>query len=377
MQNIFERIFCLVVLCILCFPVTGCLLPEVKQVFALDENRMLQEFPEASLNSVFNGNGEFFSEFEEWFNDHFQFRDFLIRTKGEISYRVFNLTGSNGVYVGDDGYMYYKSVIEHEQITNELMSEEQVGEIVDKYERIKEYTNSKGKEFLFMIPPQKNTVFPERSPEFNVERRMPNQYENILNKLINSSASEDFIDVIPILRGAERNHPTYYKTDFHWNGYGATMAFASVVNILAEREGLGVLYNDDMYEIYYNEFQGGQLNNMPLLENWTERAVFIRKKTALTASIDENETEGKKLIHYINSDTSAPLGCILLIGDSYTEYMLNSNSGILDMFKEAYFVHLDIAEHAVSEYIDKVDYVVVERIETGISYMAQTIDRLL
>lgn len=347
-----------------------------KQIFSLNENRVLREF-QGGWETLLANDGRFGTGLSEYFNDRFQFRDLLIRTKGELEYRIFHITGQDGVYVGDDGYLYYKNVVEREQIANEQLSEGELNRIVLSFENLKKYVNSYGKECLFMIPPQKNEVFPERTPEFHVNRKDPNKYQVLIRMLSGSSASEDFIDVVRILRSAEEKYPTYYKTDFHWNAYGAASAFTEAVNRLAEKEGLGNdIFNDQIYEVYFAEFAGGQLANLPLLEKWKENAVFTRKKTACTIQADTQVQDSGRL-HYLNLDTNAPLGKVLFIGDSYTEYMLYSGCGILDLFKEAWFVHVSVSQQAIREYVNQADYVIVERIESAMPNISQEIDGMI
>ena len=43
---------------------------------------------------------------------------------------------------------------------------------------------------------------------------------------------------MPVLREAEKNYPTQYKTDFHWNSYGATVVYGEIVNLIAQKEGI-------------------------------------------------------------------------------------------------------------------------------------------
>lgn len=364
-----------VMVCFLIVPVIGLLfLPN--QIYSLNENRALKEFPKG-CEAAFANDGTYGTQLSEYFNDRFQFRDLLIRIKGELKYRLFHVTGENGVYVGSDGYLYYKEVVDQEQITNERLSEEEISRIVSSFENLKEYIESHKKQFLFMLPPQKNEVFPERTPEFHVIRKDPNKYQILLKALSESSVAQEFVDVMPILREAEKKYPTYYKTDFHWNTFGAASAFTEVVNTLAASEKMeGHIFSDQMYEVYFEEFAGGQLVNIPLLERWKEEAVFTRKKTECTMQANV-EDQDNRYIHYLNSDMNAPLGRVLFIGDSYTEYMLHSNCGILDLFKEAWFVHVGISEKVISQYVNQVDYVIVERIESAMPYISHEIDRMI
>lgn len=373
----------LIIFCILSAPV---LLLSVmpKQVYPINENRVMKEFP-VNWKAMFTENGEYWKELSACFNDRFQFRDFMIRAKGEIQYRLFNVTGEDGVYVGDDGYMYYKSVVDRDQIINEQLSDEDVNGIVQAYEDFKAYINAFGVECLFMIPPQKNTVFPERAPVFHVERKYPNQYEKLIQKFSASRVSDDFVDVVPLLRKAEEKYPTYYKTDFHWNEYGVTAAFTEAVNRLAKREQIeNQIFDENMYDIYYDPYPwgerggGGQLDNLPLLEKIQEDcALCVNKKTDITVYVDVEQSVEGQTMHYVNTNAQAPLGTVLFVGDSYTQFLLNSNSGILDLFKEVWFVHVNYADGVVNRYIQQVDYMIVERIESNMASLRELLNSSL
>jgi hypothetical protein len=69
--------------------------------------------------------------------------------------------------------------------------------------------------------------------------------------------------------------------------------------------------------------------------------------------------------HYVNWDENAPLGTLLLIGDSYTWYMIAANSGILNCFQEVYWVHVGNMANALTNYADLVDYVILEQVESA------------
>ena len=382
MKQRIKQIQILIMLCILTAPV---LLLAVKptQVYPINENRVRKEFP-AEWKQMFLKNGEYGKELSDYFDDQFQFRDFFIRTKGELEHRLFQVTGENGVYVGDDGYMYYKSVVEGQQIVNEQLLEDKVDEIVRTYESFFTDAKSLGIECMLMIPPQKNTIFPERAPKFHVERKNPNQYEKLMQKLLSSSVSDEVIDVVPPLRKAETEYPTYYKTDFHWNPYGATVAFTEVVNLLAKKEGIyGKIFDSSMYDIYYDPQPwgerggGGQLDNLPILEKIKEDcAVCVKQKTEPTMLADAGQLPDAQIKHYKNTNTEVPFGKIFFVGDSYTQFFLNANCGILDLFEEVWFVHVNRADGVLAQYAGQVDYMMVESIESSMASLQELLTRI-
>lgn len=59
-----------------------------------------------------------------------------------------------------------------------------------------------------------------------------------------------FVETLHALKDAEAMHPTYFKTDFHWNGYGGTAAFTPIVNEIINMENPGIqTYGYEDYEI--------------------------------------------------------------------------------------------------------------------------------
>lgn len=364
----FKKFFIVIVLVLMLLP--GILfIVEDNQLYAINENRVLTKWPEGGLLTCIKDSGQYASNITDYFNDRFGLRDIMIRTKNEIQYRVFGVTGEDGIYVGKDGYLFYKSVVEKEQIVNERMDDSCRNKIIVSLCKVESFLEDRNIDFLYMFPPQKNEVFPERLINAKVVRPEEDAYDKLIKEIMaNDMLVQDFIDVMPLLREAEKTFPTYYRTDFHWNEYGATVAYTPVVNTFAKRSGIKTpIFGVKNYVVKkQDDFQGGQLYNLPLLTQWSETAYYTKKIGECTSYITEEELLNGA-VHWINTNEDASLGTVLFIGDSYTHYMLYSESGILDNFKEAYWVHTDNSKYVLDNYSDKVDYVVFERIESGLS----------
>ena len=354
-----------------------------EQIRPVNENRVSAQWPEGEVTQLITEDGSYGTAIETYYNDKFGLRDLFIRTKNQIRYSVFNMTP--GLYIGEDGYLSYESLVSKVQITNEKMTQEQLEEMVVSFENVTNYLEEKGIGFYFLIAPQKNEVFPERTEHFPVHRPTPNNYEKLCSMFKESELlTGHFIDADSILVEAEEYFPTFYKTDFHWNGYGATKVYTEIVNACAAYDGLEtVVYSEDDYSVYYGgAFKGGQLNDLPLLVSWEpETEVVVSKNTpgTLLEITDGTEPNGA-MARYINTDKNAPLGKVLLIGDSYTWYLIASGSGLLDCFEEVYWVHVGQMENALTNYAELVDYVVLEQVASGpesdLSSLAKGIKKL-
>lgn len=367
MKKTGQILFIILALGMLCIPVTVALKMKGTQVRAVDENRVLASWPEGSITQVVTSDGSYCTGIQDYFNDRFGLRDLMIRTKTQIEYSVFGITP--GVYEGEDGYLSYQSLVAKAQISNERMSEEDLQQMVTSFEGVKQYLDEKGIGFYFMLAPQKNEVFPERCTSFPVQRPTPNNYDKLCSMIQESSVVGNcFIDAKQILRDAESEYPTFYKTDFHWNNYGATKVFTEAVNACAAYDGLEPVFGPEDYTVVEQDgFYGTQLNDMPMLQQWPSETDYLTVSNSdITMS---NVTDGTEpnyaQAHYVNTNPDAPLGRVLLIGDSYTWFMISANSGLLDSFQEVYWVHIGTMANSLTNYADLVDYVILEQVESG------------
>ena len=97
-KNILHLVTCLIFLGFIgIFTLTN--LFAEKKSFSENENRVLTEFPSASFSNIFFGN--FDTEFESWFSDHFIGRDGWIRTKASFL-KTIDAIENNTVYFARD-----------------------------------------------------------------------------------------------------------------------------------------------------------------------------------------------------------------------------------------------------------------------------------
>lgn len=111
--------------------IAACLLPfagmAVFPTTVGTENKAMSEFPnlrdgEGALNL------DFFEELEEYFNEHFAFRNELIFADAKIQTAVFHVSNVDTVTYGKDGWLYYASTLE-DYLGSSRMSGRQVYKI--------------------------------------------------------------------------------------------------------------------------------------------------------------------------------------------------------------------------------------------------------
>lgn len=350
---------------------------KIGRVYLINENRNRLDFP--SQEEIAE---EGFTAVNNWFNDNFGMRDLLIRLQHQIDYSLFKY--SDSIYCADvDGkeYLLYRSVIDSEQIINENISDEKMAEIIFSIQNVERFLSNEGISFKFIVPPQKNEIL-DVDDQIPVHRPEITAYDRFEREVLSSSLADNYVPIRDSLKEASNVAPVFYKTDFHWNDYGAAIAIGTVVNEYSNEIKLGNVYDFNVLEpkTIYLSINQAQLSNLsPLYYHLEEETTvnFNRDQYSDCTSYEKNEN----IVVWQNPGEAECDGSVLFIGDSYTPpalYAFNdTHSGIVELFPRVYFCHWDYSEGILNNIPDDVKLVVVERIESGLSYIDDNFNFLI
>jgi alginate O-acetyltransferase complex protein AlgJ len=119
-----------------------------------------------------------------------------------------------------------------------------------------------GSEYLLVIPPNKETIYPEFLPEWAHRPGVTTGMDQLLAHLKTNSTVE-ILDLRPALREARKRERVYLKTDTHWNQLGAFAGYQEMVRQLAAQlPGLPPPMKRDAFEVTYHGRPGGDLARM-------------------------------------------------------------------------------------------------------------------
>lgn len=177
------------------------------KVFSESENRMLQQLPKFSLETLVSG--KFTSEFESYISDQFMERDFWNGLKSDADQGV-GKKDSNGVYISKDGYLIQK------------FSPPEKGDLEDKVKAVQAFDKATpGLRKYMMLVPTAAAVLEDKLPPYASGGDEMVYWEKIKDSHLGDIR---FIDVSPALE-ANKEQPIYYKTDHHWTTKGAFLAY--------------------------------------------------------------------------------------------------------------------------------------------------------
>ena len=181
----------------------------------------------------------------------------------------FELFGeSEQVIVGRDGWLFDRRVITHDQRQLDMLSENELNRIVDRIRKLNNYLKMRGIYLLLVPVPWKNTVIDDVINE-KYKRATPNIYDRFINKL-RQSGQIGFIDVRSVFQSSNKPKETYFRTDAHWNYWGASLVAHEIVNRLGMVTGSGTVWQEQALNMPRAYYSGAEAQSMGLLRPPTE-----------------------------------------------------------------------------------------------------------
>lgn len=198
----------------------------------LYEHRELAKAPEVSFKvSEMKG---FPKAYTNYFNDHFGFRNSLIRANFFLQYKLLGVSPSDKVVIGKEGWLFFtgeKSIEDFRGITR--YDENTLHNWALSYEMKKKWLEQQGIKYLLLFAPNKENVYSEYLPNHLNKVRPQNGLEDLTN-YIKSNTTVDIVDLRPALINAKAEQDIYYKTGTHWNNYGAFIAYQEVAKKISK-----------------------------------------------------------------------------------------------------------------------------------------------
>jgi hypothetical protein len=195
------------------------------------EQRKLAPFPELGWNQ--KAIASFPSKFEAFFNDHFGLRDQLVQVYS--LYSIILKTSSNPhVLLGLDDWLFYINPKEGNSLEdyrrNDPLTNEEIkhwkNSLESKYLSLK----AQGIPYLFVIVPDKYTIYPEYIPSHIRQIGKQTRREQLVTYMQGSEVP--ILDLTPALLAAKNKGQLFYKTDTHWNDFGAAIAHAELIRTI-------------------------------------------------------------------------------------------------------------------------------------------------
>lgn len=103
------------------------------------------------------------SQLGDYFEQHYAFRPQLITADAALQTSLFQVSNTDSVITGKDGWLFYRSTLE-DYLGKNVLSERGIYNLAHNLSLLQQYVRSQNAEFLFLVPPNKNTLYPEYMP---------------------------------------------------------------------------------------------------------------------------------------------------------------------------------------------------------------------
>jgi alginate O-acetyltransferase complex protein AlgJ len=322
------------------------------------ENRILSRWPGQPRN--FAQVKQFSDRALEFFRDHFGFRNLMIRGVALMKYRGIGERNQNRVIVGKDGWLFYAA--DDKFLADRALdpfSNQDLDQWQELLEKRHKWFADRRIVFLVVIPPDKQTIYPEYMPDEFAHPPRPTRLDQLIARLKERNSPVQIIDLRPALLEAKKVRQVYFTTDSHWDDDGIYPAYVALLKSVAQALPDFKLQPQPAGNfIVRPDTRHGDLAQQ--LDLWAEYHEKIRRWVRRDLLDNPRLFADLPTISYTDGDPKGPR--LLTYNDSFTAYMIQ--------FLAPNFSHGTYAWNAWTESMDpapvkdaKPDVVICEFVE--------------
>ncbi len=233
LQLVGDGILVLIFVVVLFVPLIAMFLG-VSAVEDTGEKRVLASMPDFSTEPI----DGFPQKLDAYFQDRFAFRQQLIRLQSRLRHGFLRVS-TDKVIVGQDDWLYYaESGLIEDYTGQNPFSDNKLAAWKALLENHHAQCAARGAKYLFVIAPNKATIYPEHLPEHIQSHRGQSRREQLVDYLGRHS-SVPVLDLTVRLKSQKTSGPLYFKDDTHWNGSGRFIGYRAIHERIAAATEIG------------------------------------------------------------------------------------------------------------------------------------------
>lgn len=166
------------------------------------------------------------------FDGHFAFRQAFVHWQAALRARVPGVSPLPSVIRGRDGWWYYGEDGAIEDLTNAApFPDHELVEWRDTLQHTRDWLAARGIAYVFVLVPDKHTVYPEHLPPSIHRRPGPSRADELAGYL-RAHSTVPVVDLRRPLVAAKTGERLYHRTDSHWNDRGALVGYQQIMDAL-------------------------------------------------------------------------------------------------------------------------------------------------
>lgn len=302
---------------------------------------------------------ESISMMKNYFVENFGFKSELLSVYKKIKIQKLNEPIlQNRVVQGKNGWFFlgnhYENLLD-DSFGNKTITKEEVFTITQKIKAIRSKLNSRGIQFILVVPPNKHRIYGENLPFQLVQNK------TVLEQLkihLSETIDFDILDLTELMLEKKMSQKMYYKTNTHWTDLGAFYGCQKLIDNVEDKLKTNItMVKLEDYQQVLKPIEESDLTTILQL-NVNEDVVYLEKRLPKNAEFLDNEDN---YLHFENVNGSKKM---LLYKDSFSNQTMQF---LNETFAETWYTRDYRIDY---DYIDKVkpDIVVIEIIERNLVY---------
>lgn len=248
------------------------------------ENRTLSKRP--SLEKV---DGEKFSkEYEDYYNDQFVFRDFLIGVNTVTDY-ILNKTEVGNYYVVEDNWILGKFP--------NVFNENRLNRYSNAINKLANVGKSEGKDVYFAMTPHKTNVLKHLYPKYvetsSIDKNIKG-FEDKLNKEVVNYIEMD--DYMADKFSKKELESIYFKTDHHWNGKGTFEGFKRII------EDMDLDISSENLKNIFNKYTEVTVNSKKFKGSYNKNICMVVREKEYPDYFTIKENKNNNVEYFLNGE---------------------------------------------------------------------------
>jgi hypothetical protein len=289
-------------------------------------------------------------DFGEYFRFNFAFREDLIHWHSRLVGQAMGQSSSPLVVEGKHGWLFLGEHGPLEDYRGMLpFTDQQLRDWQQALEGRRNWLVQQGIHYLFVICPDKHTIYPEHMPDRINRVHAQTRLDQLLRHMKEHSDVE-ILDLRPALLEFKKMHLCYQPQESHWNGVGAFVAYQQIArrlqawypNLRVAAWNDGEIYKQENPDTDLLRLQGRAstqtvLDNVRLVHGSTAKLRRQAKGPPNASSRvgDPNPPRGNGNMLIYSQRSDAPIARALVVCDSFATLMIPF---LAEHFGDALFV---------------------------------------
>lgn len=297
------------------------------------------------------------------FPERFIGRDLLISTVNNFRYFVLGDIAFKDVIVTSEGWAIPTDSFSINDYQNTFpLQQISVNEIGDKLNSLCSFLTQNEIEFILIVPPNKNSIYPEYLPKEISVMNSKSRLDQIM-EVWKDTENCHLMDLRDPLLHAKAKEVLYFSTDTHWNQHATFVAHKELTNYLTKKFPEIKVPNKDDYKLSNSTYVGDLVGtNFGHLNIYDEIQTYVPIQRCNCWGSFSTDAEGVITGRIINEKRDFPTA--IIFHDSYINDWVPFLS---EIFQEARYIRTPFGEQITINPRDiaaeKPDIVIIECVE--------------